>query len=92
METIATIAHVGGARFDGTTASGHTVRTDGGDHETGPGPMELVLVSLGSCSTVTVVEFLNKMRQPFTCWRSRSQGNEPKTHPAYTPRSMPATS
>jgi putative redox protein len=66
METIASVRHVGGARFDATTASGHTVRLEGGEHETGGSPMEMVLAALGGCSTVTVVEFLEKMRQPFT--------------------------
>ena len=66
MEPIATVTHVGDGRFDASTASGHTVRVEGGDKETGPGPMELVLVALGSCSAVTVVDFLEKMRQPFT--------------------------
>ncbi len=81
MDTIATIAHVGDARFDGTTASGHTVRTEGGDHETGPGPMELVLVALGSCSAVTVVEFLNKMRQPFTSLHVEISGERAENPP-----------
>ena len=66
MEPIATVTHVGDGKFDAATASGHTVRVEGGDKETGPGPMELILVALGSCSAVTVVEFLQKMRQPFT--------------------------
>jgi len=66
MKTIATVRHVGGAGFDATTASGHTMRLEGGAHETGGSPMELVLAALGGCSTVTIVEFLEKMRQPFT--------------------------
>ena len=66
MEPIATLTHVGDGKFDATTASGHTVRVEGGDKESGPGPMELVLVALGSCSAVTVVAFLDKMRQPYT--------------------------
>jgi putative redox protein len=66
LESITTLTHVGDGKFDATTASGHTVRAEGGAKETGPGPMELVLVALGGCSAVTVVEFLNKMRQPFT--------------------------
>jgi len=66
MKTIATVRHVEDGKFDATTASGHTVRLEGGAHETGGGPMEMVLAALGGCSTVTVVEFLEKMRQPFT--------------------------
>ena len=66
MDTIATVRHVADGKFDATMASGHTVRLEGGDHETGASPMEMVLSALGGCSTVTVVEFLEKMRQPFT--------------------------
>ena len=66
METIATVTHVSNSRFDAVTASGHTVRLEGGAKETGPSPMEMILAALGGCSTVTVVEFLKKMRQPVT--------------------------
>ncbi len=66
METFATVRHVEGSKFDATTASGHTVRLEGGAKETGGSPMEMVLAALGGCSTVTIVEFLEKMRQPFT--------------------------
>lgn len=66
MDTTAHIAHVAGAKFDVDTASGHTVRVEGHDKETGPSPMELTLVALGTCSAVTVVDFLHKMRQEFT--------------------------
>ena len=62
----ATVSYVAGTSFDATSGSGHTIRIDGGSHEEGPGPMELVLAALGSCSAVTVVEFLEKMRQPLT--------------------------
>ncbi len=74
MEIFATLTHVGDGKFDAATASGHTVRVEGGDKETGPSPMELVLVALGSCSAVTVVEFLNKMRQPFPLLEVRVSG------------------
>jgi len=66
METIATVRHVEGGKFDATSASGHTVRLEGGAKETGASPMEMVLAALGGCATVTIVEFLKKMRQPFT--------------------------
>ncbi|MDX2344672.1 MAG: OsmC family protein [Acidimicrobiia bacterium] len=66
METIATVTHVSDRKFDAVSASGHTVRLEGGAKETGPGPMEMVLAALGGCSTLTIVEFLEKMRQPVT--------------------------
>lgn len=65
METIATLTHVEGVKFDATSASGHTVRLEGGDKTTGASPMEMLLVALGGCSSVTIVGLLEKMRQPF---------------------------
>lgn len=65
METIATLTHVEGSKFDATTESGHTVRLEGGDKTTGGSPMEMLLVALGGCSAVTVVGLLDKMRQPY---------------------------
>ena len=81
MGPIATVTHVGDGKFDASTASGHTVRVEGGEKETGPGPMELVLVALGSCSAVTVVEFLNKMRQPFTSLEVEVSGERAEKPP-----------
>jgi putative redox protein len=81
MAPIATVTHVGDGKFDTSTASGHTVRVEGREKETGPGPMELVLVALGSCSAVTVVEFLNKMRQPFTSLEVEVSGERAEKPP-----------
>lgn len=81
MKTIATVRHVAGARFDAETASGHTVRLEGGDHETGPAPMEMLLGALGGCSTVTIAEFLQKMRQPFTSLEVELSGERAEEPP-----------
>lgn len=81
METIATVRHVEGAKFDATTASGHTVRLEGGAKETGGSPMEMVLAALGGCSTVTIVEFLGKMRQPFTSLEVQVSGERAEDPP-----------
>ena len=48
--------------------NGNTVETDGspdigGSHK-GMRPMQTVLVALGSCSAIDVIQFLKKMRQP----------------------------
>ncbi len=74
MDVVATLTHVEGQKLDATTASGHTVRLDGGTKDTGGSPMELLLVALGGCSAVTVVEFLEKMRQPFTSFEVEVSG------------------
>ncbi len=83
MDAVATVTHVGGSKFDAATGSGHTVRAEGGDKETGPSPMELVLVALGRCSAVTVVEFLEKMRQPFTSLEVRVSGERAEKPPRF---------
>jgi putative redox protein len=74
MDVVATVTQVEGAKFDATTASGHTVRLEGGARETGGSPMEMLLAALGGCSAVTVVEFLEKMRQPFTSFEVEVSG------------------
>ena len=74
MDSIATVRHVAGSKFDATSASGHTVRLEGGARDTGASPMEMLLASLGGCSAVTVVEFLEKMRQPFTSFEVEVSG------------------
>lgn len=81
MPNTATVTHVAGTSFDATSGSGHTIRIDGGNHEEGPGPMELVLAALGSCSAVTVVEFLEKMRQPLTSLEVEVSGERAETAP-----------
>ena len=81
MAPSATVTHVIDAKFDASTGSGHTVRVEGADKETGPSPMELVLVALGSCSAVTVVEFLQKMRQPFTSLQVEVTGERADSPP-----------
>jgi putative redox protein len=62
----ATVKWRGGMAFEGTTGSGHTVNVDGppdlGGEDSGPRPMELMLLSLASCSGVDVVHILRKGR------------------------------
>jgi putative redox protein len=53
-------------RFVGIASSGHALVVDAGTDKTGPGPMELVLVGLCSCTAVDVVSILRKKREPFT--------------------------
>ena len=63
MET-ATVKWVGGERFAGTGASGHTVSFDSDRaSNTAPGPMEMVLLALGACTATDIVMILEKKRQ-----------------------------
>lgn len=64
----ATVKWVGGAAFEGTPGSGHTVRMDGppdfGGQDSGVRPMEMLLLGLGGCSAFDVVHILQRGRHP----------------------------
>jgi putative redox protein len=51
-------------RFDaGRKTGGPTIRIDA-DAQTGPGPVDALLIALGSCTAVDVVDILAKRRTP----------------------------
>lgn len=53
--------------FDGLSHSKHSVPIDSDPaHEQGPGPMEIVLLGLCSCTATDVISILKKKREPFT--------------------------
>ncbi|MBN2647947.1 MAG: OsmC family protein [Thiotrichales bacterium] len=56
-----------GMAFDATASSGHAVRMDAapevGGENTGPRPMEMLLMGLGGCTGIDVVMMLQKMEQ-----------------------------
>jgi putative redox protein len=59
-----TVKWTGSEEFLATTASGHDVPFDcDRKHNAAPGPMEMLLAALGTCSMVDVVEILVKKRQ-----------------------------
>ncbi|NVK44264.1 MAG: OsmC family protein [Oceanospirillaceae bacterium] len=62
MTMHATVQWVGDDRFKATTGSGFDVMIDR-DLKEGGRPMELLLASLGSCSSVDVMAILRKSRQ-----------------------------
>jgi putative redox protein len=54
----------GEQRFAATSPSGHTIGLDSDrESNTGPGPMELVLMALGACTATDIVLILEKKRQ-----------------------------
>jgi putative redox protein len=63
MQT-ASIKWIGEQKFVATGPSGHAITIDS-DRESNkaPGPMELVLLALGSCTATDVVTILGKKRQ-----------------------------
>ena len=63
MQT-ASVKWIDGQRFVANGPSGHAIVVDS-DRETnsGPGPMELLLMALGACTATDVVSVLKKKRQ-----------------------------
>jgi len=63
MQT-ATVKWVGDEQFLATLPSGHAVLIDANrEHNSAPGPMELMLAALGSCTATDIVLILAKKRQ-----------------------------
>ncbi|WP_319380283.1 OsmC family protein [Thiomicrorhabdus sp.] len=56
-----------GMAFDATASTGHIVRMDAapeiGGENTGPRPMEMVLMGLGGCTGIDVLMMLQKLKQ-----------------------------
>lgn len=66
MAKDAKVRWVSGMQFVGETGSGHAIVMDTqppNGRNTGPSPMELLLVGLGGCTAVDVVGILTKKRQ-----------------------------
>ncbi|MBQ4839457.1 MULTISPECIES: OsmC family protein [Pseudoalteromonas] len=59
----ASVKWVGGDTFLGLSNSGHNVVFDAGADSAAPSPMEMVLMSAGSCASVDVVSILKKAKQ-----------------------------
>lgn len=51
-----------GMQFEATTVSGHSVVVDG-DKEAGASPMEALLLALGGCMGIDIVDIMQKGRQ-----------------------------
>ncbi|MDO6425696.1 OsmC family protein [Thalassotalea sp. 1_MG-2023] len=62
----AEVKWIGEEMFAGISESGHTIVLDANSGTLAPSPLENVLLSLGSCSSVDVVSILKKARQNIT--------------------------
>lgn len=81
----AKITYVKGLQFVGDSSSGHAVVMDGepsfGGHNTGPRPMELLLLGAGGCSGMDVISILKKKRQEVTGLEIRVKGKKAEDYP-----------
>src|SRR5580704_9289903 len=81
----ARVKWVENAAFIAETGSGHALVVDGpaeiGGRNLGPRPMELMLLSVGSCSAVDVVHILKKARQPVAECHVEVSGTRAETDP-----------
>ena len=74
-----------GMRFDVETGSGHHILLDATEHNggqnTGPQPMELLLVGLAGCAGMDTIAILRKKRQDITAYEIRIHGERTEEYP-----------
>jgi putative redox protein len=81
MQT-ASVKWVSGEQFLATLPSGHTVAIDSNrEQNSAPGPMELMLAALGSCTATDIVLILGKKRQKLDSLEIVIQGERAKEPP-----------
>jgi putative redox protein len=83
----ATITWVDGLQFVGESASGHGLvidsSVDGGGHDAGPRPMELVLMGVMGCTAMDVISILKKKRQKVASLKISAKGEQADDAPRY---------
>ncbi len=81
----AKITHVKGLQFIGDSSSGHAIVMDGdlsvGGQNTGPRPMELLLLAAGGCSGMDVISILKKKKQDVTSLEINVKGEKAEDYP-----------
>ncbi len=84
-ELFANATFAGGMRFDVDTGSGHRIVLDAPVEEngenTGPRPMEMLLVGLAGCTGMDVISILRKKRQDVTGYEIHVHGIRASEHP-----------
>lgn len=78
----AIVHYAGTDLFVGITPSGHAVTLDTDhDRNSAPTPVELLLVALGACTGVDVVEILRKKREQVFDYKIQVTGARREEHP-----------
>jgi putative redox protein len=79
---VARVRWVGADQFIAVGPSGHAVPIDSDrQSNTAPGPMELLLLALGSCTATDVVDILKKKRQKLDSLEVEVSGERAKEPP-----------
>lgn len=81
----AKVKWTGGLRFEGKSAFGHAIATDGakaaGGNENGYKPTELVMYAVAGCTGIDIIRILEKMRQEVTAFEIEVKGFHPDEYP-----------
>lgn len=81
----AKVTYVDGLQFVAAATSGHAVVMDGdvevGGRDTGPRPMELLLMGIGGCSGMDVVSILKKKKQEIKGLEINVKGQKAGNYP-----------
>ena len=81
----AKVTYVNGMQFIGDSESGHALVMDAdpsaGGRNTGPKPMELLLISAGGCSGMDIISVLKKKRQDVTGLEIQVKGEKAEDYP-----------
>lgn len=79
------VVHIDGLQFVGESRSGHAIVMDAdpgvGGKNTGPRPMELLLLGIGGCSGMDVISILQKKRQQVTGFEITVKGQKAEEYP-----------
>ena len=79
------VKKVEGLKLIGKNDSGHEIVIDTGKeyggHDSGPKPMELLLLSLGSCTLMDVISLIDKMRVDYDDITVKVSGERRNEHP-----------
>ncbi|MFD2190849.1 OsmC family protein [Pistricoccus aurantiacus] len=82
----ASVKWTDGRQFVAESGSGHSVVIDGppdhGGRNTGPRPMEMLLMGLGACTSFDVLEILEKSRAPVTDCVAKIEAERADTVPS----------
>jgi len=80
--THAVVEYAGNDFYVATTPSGHAQVLDGNsERSAASGPLELLMIALGSCTAVDVVSILKKKRQKVTAYRVEVRGERREDYP-----------